>query len=500
MADERPDRYMLIEEAVQNPEGVVDILLTLWDRSVELEKQYVAQEKRLRDLERNSRNSSKPPSSDRSNLAKPPKPKPKSLRKSSGKKPGGQPGHKGSNLEMVDNPDHIIETKIEPGSRCMVCGEILPAGDYCSSKCEPEVRQSFELPAIKLEVTEFRNERTICAACDHINVAPFPDEVKARTQYGPNLKATAIYLANYQLIPYERLAELFTDLFQCPLSQGTLANFIKAGGRQAGSVVEYINDVIRESDTVHADETGCRVHGTRQWLHVASTLEYTSYMIHPKRGFEALQDFGILEGFTGNLIHDYYSSYYKYFLCMHFQCIAHILRELIYLYEEMDQSWAKKMKNLLLEAKLLRERESQRLPGQRKVIGDQTRHRIQDEYADIVLEGYSKNPEPEPIPGKRGKPKRGKALNLLIRFENEYEEIMGFFEYDNIPFDNNQAERDLRMMKTREKISGTFRSTEHTQAFCNIRSVISTLKKQGRSVMSGISEMMRTPSQMFRNE
>jgi transposase len=493
VADERPDRNLLIEETRRNPEGMVDLFLSLWDRCIALEK-------RLADLERNSRNSSKPPSSDHCNPAKAPKPKPKSQRKQSGKKPGGQPGHKGSTLEMVDNPDHTIECKIESGSRCEICGELLPEGSSCGSKCAPEVRQVFELPAIRLEVTEIRADRIICPACDSVNVAPFPESVNARAQYGPNLKATAIYLANYQLIPYERLGELFRDLFHCPLSQGTLANFIKAGGRQAATTVGFIEGKIKESNTVHSDETGCRVHGARQWLHVASTPEFTSYMIHPKRGFEALQDFGILEGFTGDLIHDYYSSYYKYLLCRHFQCIAHILRELTYLHEEMNQSWAREMKDLLLDAKMLRDRENQRMPGQRKVIGRQTRDRIQERYADIVLEGFSKNPEPEPVPGKRGKQARGKALNLLIRFENCYEEIMGFFEYDGVPFDNNLAERDLRMMKTREKISGTFRSIEHTKAFCDIRSVISTLKKQGQSVMGGIAEMLRNPGQMFQTD
>lgn len=492
MPDERPDRDLLIEEAKHNPEGMADAFLSVFDRCAALEK-------RMGDLELNSRNSSKPPSSDQNNLAKPPKPKPKSQRKRSGKKPGGQPGHKGSTLEMVNNPDHIIDCEIEAGTCCKTCGTILPKGACCSSKCEPEVRQIFELPAIKLEVTEYRAERVICPACNTSNVASFPQKVKARAQYGPNLKATAIYLASYQLIPYERLGELFRDLFQCPLSQGTLVNFIKAGGRQTATAVEFIEAQIKQSDTVHADETGCRVHGIRQWLHVASTAQYTSYMIHPKRGFEALQDFGILEGFTGNLVHDYYSSYYKLLLCRHFQCIAHILRELTYIHEEMNQDWANDMKDLLLEAKLLRERANRRMPGQRKVIGEQTRWRIQMWYVDIILDGYSINPEPEPVPGKRGKPARGKALNLLSRFENRYDEIMGFFEYDNIPFDNNLAERDLRMMKTREKISGSFRSDEHTQAFCGIRSVISTLKKQGRSVMSGITEMLSDPEGMFQN-
>lgn len=490
MPDERPDREQLIEEAKRNPEGVVDVLLALWDRCSLLEK-------RVAELERNSRNSSKPPSSDRSNLTKPPKPNPKSQRESSKKKPGGQPGHKGSTLELVGNPDYVIDCKIEPGTRCSKCGELLPQNGGEHSDCEPEVRQVFELPPIRLEITEYRAERIICPGCGTLNTGQFPEQVKGRAQYGPNLKATAIYLGSYQLIPFERLSELFRDLFACPLSQGTLANFVKSGGRQAAEAVEFIREQIKKSSLIHADETGCRVHGLRHWLHVASTSAYTCYMIHAKRGFEALQDFGILQGYQGNVIHDYYSSYYRYSECNHFQCNAHILRELTYLHEEMDQQWAKDMKGVLVEAKILRDRENRRDPDQRRIIGEQTRDRIQSRYAEIVLEGYTKNPEPEPIPGKRGKPARGKPLNLLIRLENQYEEIMGFFEYDDIPFDNNLAERDLRMMKTREKISGTFRSDQHPEAFCNLRSVISTLKKQGSSVIGGITAMLHRPAEMF---
>ena len=490
MPSERPNRDLLIQKAKEDPEGFVDLFLALWDRCAALEK-------RVAELERNSRNSSKPPSSDQANLGKPPKPKPKSLRSSSGKKPGGQPGHKGSTLELTEDPDRVIECKIETGQRCEKCGELLPVHGADHLHCQPEVRQVFELPAIRLEVTEYQAQRVICPLCREVTTAAFPEGVNAPAQYGPHLKATAIYLGNYQLIPYERLQELFADLFGCSLSQGTLANFVKAGGKRAASAVASIREHIKQSDTVHGDETGCRLHGKRHWLHVASTDLFTCYMIHARRGYEALKDFGLLDGFTGNLIHDFYSSYYRFTNCKHFQCAAHILRELTYLHEEMDQEWAGKMKELLLEAKALRDRENQRDEGQRRIIGNKTRDRIQDRYADIVLEGLAKNPEPEPRPGKRGKPARDKALNLLIRFEERYEEIMGFFEYENVPFDNNQAERDLRMMKAREKISGTFRSEAHTSAFCDIRSVISTLKKQGRNVMMGIAQMLSHPDQIF---
>jgi len=281
------------------------------------------------------------------------------------------------------------------------------------------------------------------------------------------------------------------------LSQGTLANFIKRGGVKAEVAAMDIHAQIKAAPLIHGDETGCRVHGLLHWLHVASTDDLTYFMIHEKRGFEALEAMGILNGYIGRVVHDYYQSYYRYLECEHYQCGAHITRELTYIEEVMKQAWAGDMKDLILEAKTLRDREDQRKPTDRKVIGEKTRDRIQLRYCEIVLEGYAINPEPEPVPGKRGRPKRGKALNLLHRLENEYEEIMGFFEYEGIPFDNNLAERDLRMMKVREKISGTFRSDEHTAAFANIRSVISTLKKQGRTVLSGIAEMLQSPGEMF---
>lgn len=488
--NERPDRDALIELAKEDPEGFVDLFLALWDRCEMLEK-------RVSELERNSRNSSKPPSSDRGNMSGSPKPKPKSQRKGSKRKRGGQPGHKGNTLKQVENPDHIVEHTLDSKRGCAKCGELLFANANSHITCEPEIRQMMELPAIRLEVTEHRAERVICGVCETPNTADFPEGVNAPTQYGPNLRATAIYFGSYQLIPYRRLGEIFGDLFDCPISEGTLANFVKEGGRQAARAVAAIRSQIKASDSIYCDETGCRLHGKRNWLHVASTKVLTCFMIHAKRGFEALEDMGLLRDYQGKIIHDFWSSYYRYGQCQHFLCNAHLLRDLTYLHEEMDQAWAKDMIELLLEAKELRDRENDRPPDRRRVIGEKTRDRIQSRYMEIVLEGYADNPEPKPVPGKRGKPARGKTLNLLSRLENRYEEIMGFFEYDDVPFDNNQAERDLRMMKTREKISGTFRSDEHAAAFCNIRSVISTLKKQSLSVMEGIGEMLQNPDQMF---
>ncbi|MEO0415572.1 MAG: IS66 family transposase [Verrucomicrobiota bacterium] len=485
MKNERPSKPQLVRELNEDPEKGADLILSLMDRCDKLEE-------RVKSLESNSRNSSKPPSSDIG------KPNPQSQRKSSDKKPGGQPGHKGSTLELVDAPDTIITNEFPEGSRCENCGGHLPSGQH---ECEFERRQVIDLPAIRFETTEYRSPKIICPLCDATNTAPFPPNVKARVQYGESTQACALYLGAYQMIPYQRLQELFEVIFNRSLSQGTLANFIKRGGAKAGVAALDIRDQLKASPVIHGDETGCRVHGLRHWLHVASTDELTYFMIHEKRGVEALESMEILNDYQGRVVHDYFQSYYRYCDCEHFQCNAHILRELTYIHEDLDQEWAKSMKELLIEAKALRDREDRRKPEDRKIIGERTRQRIRQRirrrYNEIVLAGYEINPEPEPIPGKRGKPKRGKALNLLHRMEQKYEEIVGFFEYEGIPFDNNLAERDLRMMKVREKISGTFRSNEHTSAFANIRSIVSTLKKQRRSVLPGISEMIRMPEKMF---
>ena len=230
----------------------------------------------------------------------------------------------------------------------------------------------------------------------------------------------------------------------------------------------------------------------------------TSFHIDPKRGIEGMNRIGLLGRFEGSLIHDFLSSYYK-FSCMHFLCAAHLLRELIYLLEVMDQKWAQEMIDLLLEAKQLREREDSRPENSRHVIGDKTRQRIRNRYSQIVETGLKLNPEPERPKPKKGEKKktgpikRSKALNLLRRLDKRYEEIMGFFEQEGIPFDNNLSERDLRMMKVREKISGTFRGEAHPSAFADIRSVISTTLKQSRNVLHDLKLLFRAPEDLGRD-
>ena len=486
MKRKRPTEEQLIELAKSDPEVFVKQFLMLWDRVEALEA-------KVADLERNSRTSSKPPSSDSGNFTNPPKPK--SLRGKSGRKPGGQKGRRGETLERVANPDHVVEHRLSEKDSCPKCGVAMGEAieeneELDAGQCE--CRQVFELPAIRLEVIEHRAEKRVCRGCGTELTASFPAGVTAPVQYGERVQATALYLGVYQLGPYQRLSQMFADLFAAPLSVGTLANFIRRGGAKAAGTMTPVREALVAAEVAHADETGCRVKSRRHWLHVFSTPKLTSFHIDTKRGHEGMNRLGLLGRFRGKLIHDFLSSYYR-LLCRHFLCGAHLLRELIYLHEEMEQPWAGDMIELLLDAKKLRERENSRAPEAKGIIGEKTRQRIRSRYCEIVLAGLALNPEPSPKPKQRGRVKRSKALNLLIRLEDRYEEVMGYFEYKDVPFDNNQAERDLRMMKTREKISGTFRSEEHARMFADIRSVISTAHKQSRNLLNALGEMLRAP-------
>lgn len=465
------------------------LLLALIERVGELER-------KVSSLESNSRNSGKPPSSDKGNLTNPPKPK--SLRGKSGSKPGGQKGHKGTTLKQVERPDHVVEHRIAPASACPKCAATLNVGDpgKALGRDACERRQVFELPPVRVETTEHRAERCACPGCGEQVVAAFPPGVVAPVQYGDRLQASALYLGGYQLIPYQRLGELFRDFFNCPLSGGTLANFVKRGGKKARRASVHIGQALKRQPVLHLDETGYRQHGKRHWLHVACTGKLTLYHIDPKRGKDAMLNMGILEGFTGKAAHDFWGAYYYFEDCLHFLCNAHLLRELVYVDEELGQPWAGKMSRVLLEAKKLRERENARAPSSRRVVGEQTELRIGGLYCDAILEGYELNPEPVRKPGQRGRLARGKALNLLHRLEERAGEILAFLVDGDVPFDNNQAERDLRMMKVREKISGTFRSGENARAFCDLRSVISTARKQSHRAIDALTQLIHSPEDL----
>jgi transposase len=378
---------------------------------------------------------------------------------------------------MVDNPDHTVRHAVE---RCKDCGRSLAkqAPDHV------ERRQVFELPEPKLEVTEHQSEVKTCP-CGCVNCADFPAEVTAPVLYGPRIKSVAVYLKEYQLIPFDRLTEIMRDIFACPsFSEGTLANFDADCSRRLEPVEAAIRELATQSDVAGFDETGVRATGSLHWLHTVSTQFLTWYFAHKRRGHEAMDAADILPGFRGCAVHDFWDSYLKYD-CDHAFCNGHLLRELIFLWEEQDQKWAKNMIDHLLGIKdaveAARDAGQTALPT---VDLDQCLKR----YERIVDAGYEQNPVAVTAPGpkRRGRRKQSKARNLLDRFRDHPDGILAFMRDFSIPFDNNLSERDLRMMKLRQKISGTFRNFDALVDFCRIRGYVSTARKNGLNALDAL--------------
>jgi len=421
---------------------------------------------------KDSHNSHKPPSSD--GLAKP---KPKSLRSKSGRPTGGQPGHPGRTLRRVEKPDRTVRHAV---GRCADCGR--PLGDQAPDHVER--RQVFDLPEPKLEVTEHQAEVKTCP-CGRVNRAAFPPEAAAPVQYGPRVKSVAVYLGEYQLLPFDRLAEIMRDLFACEsFSEGTLANFKADCSRRLKPVEAAIRGLAAAAPVAGFDETGMRATGSLHWLHTVSTQLLTWYYAHKRRGSVAMDAAGILPEYRGRAVHDFWKSYLNYG-CDHALCNAHLLRELTFLWEEQTQQWAKEMIDHLLAIKVAVATADEvglhALP-----LSDQ--ERVLKRYQRIVKAGYAQNPPAPPArgPKRRGRRKQSKARNLLDRFRDHPGSILAFMRDFAVPFDNNQSERDLRMMKLRQKISGTFRSFEALTNFCRIRGYVSTARKNGLNALDAL--------------
>lgn len=469
-----PSREALIELARKDPEAIADLVIALWARVEALEA-------KVAELEKNSRNSSKPPSSDKHG----PKSPTRSAKGEAKRKPGGQPGHKGGTLEMRLNPDRVIDHGFH--SHCDQCGGSLRHAT--ATGCER--RQVFDLPPLKIEIIEHRVSCGKCPQCAAPIKGCFPESVQAPVQYGANVQALASYLGVYQMLPCERTAEFFADLFDCPMSAGTVSNMIMKTGARSAPSVSRIAQALRQGPLICADETGASLAGTGHWLHTACTASLSYYFFHRSRGGEALEDMGLLAGYTGRVVHDFFQSYYQYDDCKHNLCNAHHLRDLTFVHEDLGQAWAKDMIELLLWAKKLREEHDD---GKDRITRGKT-NLILNLYRGIIAMGYEVNPEPPVVQGKRGRKKRGKALNLLDRFRDREKEVLGFFLHEGVPFDNNQAERDLRMIKAKLKISGCFRSFDSAVAFANLRSVITTARKAGRSILDSLRRMIQSPDQ-----
>jgi transposase len=464
------DELVVLVQA--NPLLLVDMFLALQERLAVLEQRVKELELQLK---QNSGNSNKPPSSD--GLAKP---KPKNLRARTGRKPGGQPGHPGHTLKQVDHPGQIIPLI----ATACPCG----AGDLAHQRVlDYERRQVFELPEPKLEVTEYRAEIKRCPYCGKTVRAPFPEAVTAPAQYGPRFLALLVYLHYQQLLPANRVAQLCEDLFGQPVSEAVLFQAARECYDQLHPFETAAIDQLRNEPVVNVDESGMRVVGKLHWLHVACTERWTFYGVHEKRGQQAMDHFDILPHALGRLVHDFWKPYFRYD-CNHGLCNEHHLRELKFLLEEQQQTWAGEMSALLLDMKAFTESQK---PLTAQLTESQKAPWI-ERYRTLVAIGRAANPLAEPPPGKRkrGRRKQTKAQNLLDRLEHYESSVLAFLHDLRVPFTNNQAERDIRMLKVRQKVSGCFRTVQGATHFARIRSYLSTARKHGRDLLQATTRAL----------
>jgi transposase len=445
-----------LKAALGEARGEVDWLRR---RNTELEKLVT----------KDSHNSSRPPSLD------PPWAKrTKSLRRPSGKRPGGQPGHAGHTLRLTQTPQRVVTHR---PARCRHCSCSLVGARAAGV----ERRQVVELMPARLRVTEHRAEVVRCTSCGRRTKAEFPPGVTAAVQYGPSVVARALYLHGYQLLPYARAAEAMRELFGCAMSAGTLSTAVR---RCAAGLIETelkIKRGLRRSPVIHADETGLRVNRKLVYVHVASSARLTHYAANVRRGKAAIDEIDILPSYRGTCVHDGWLSYTHYPGCRHALCGAHLLRELTYFEElsEVTKAWAAPLKKLLLEMKGVAERECAPVPAWQV-------EELTVRYDKRVAEGQEVQPPPD-VPQSAWR----QARNLLRRLVRRKEEVLRFLSDSSVPFDNNLAERDLRMVKLQQKVSGCFRTGEGARRFCRIRSYISTTRKQGRGVLQALEGACR---------
>ena len=460
------------EEIEKNDKSeLVEEVLELRERVSELEEVTLKQAEALKALQdqvaKNSQNSGKPPSSDGLN-----KERTRSLRKKEGRKVGGQKGHEGKTLISVSKPDHI---KVHEVNHCPHCQQDL-------SEVEGEEvggRQIFDIPAVRIEVTEHRVEVKECPNCQEEVGGVYPPEVSQRVQYGPRIKSQTSYLNSYQLLPMSRTCELLEDFYGHRPSTAFVVEANQAVYEGSQPTVKKIHEQLQKEEVAHFDESGLRVQGQTQWLHSASTESLTYYEVHAKRGREAMDHIDILPKFQGRAVHDHWKSYEAYTNCAHAFCNAHHLRELQFIVDQYQQEWASDMATLLVEIK----KEVDQSPIDARSLPQQRLEQFDRRYEEILQAGFKVNHPPEPPPKKKGKPKQSPPKNLLDRLQEHKEGTLSFMHDFSIPFDNNLAERDIRMIKVKQKISGSFRTSHGAKTFCGIRSYISTARKQGRNVI-----------------
>ena len=453
--------------------------ISLLERELGLQQQQLTQltqqVKALQErVAKDSHTSHLPPSSDRFSR------QPKSLRKKSGKKPGGQEGHPGKTLLFSPCPDEVIVHAVERCEQCQADLRQVPPSVV-------ERRQVVDVPPTHLLVREHHSEQKQCPQCQQITVASFPAEVCAPVQYGPRIAALAVYLVQQQLLPLARAREVMEDLLAVSMSEGTLCDLIARCSSHLAEVEQHIKEALIASAVIHQDETGLYVAGHRQWMHVTCTPTLTHYCVHASRGRAALDAIGILPRFGGTSVHDGWRSYFLY-ACSHALCLVHLLRELTFLAEEQGLAWAADLKALLLEMKAATDETRQ--------LGLTTLHPLevedwQAQFVALVAHADATTPTAQAPPGTKGRAKQSAARNLLDRLIDDQEAVLAFLHRLTVPFDNNQAERDIRMVKVQQKVSGSFRSQAGATAFCRIRGYLSTLRKQGLDLLASLEATLR---------
>ena len=407
-------------------------------------------------LSKNSGNSSKPPSSD--GLGK----KVKNSRAKSDKPSGGQRGHAGKTKQQTPTPDTIV--KLEPQTECTCGGNIIISNDAFL------VRQQEDLQPAKAITIEYRAHNGECECCGKKYKASFPDGVNSPSSYGPHLRGMLAYLNSYQLLPLKRTVEMVKHLYGIDISQATIVNAMNEAYTNLAPVEAELKDEIIRSDIAYFDESGMRVCARLYWIHSASTKECTVYLVHQKRGKAAMDEMGILPLFTGTAIHDHWKSYYHY-LCAHAECNAHHLRHLQWLFEDLGYEWAGEMICLLLRIK--------RHVDLSTAFGADG---LPQEAIDAYELAYSKILESATaIENPHIESKR--MANRMTQYEHE--SLLFMYDFD-VPFTNNLAERDIRMPKLKQKISGSFRSEEGANAFARMRGFVSTAIKRGKNVYEGL--------------
>jgi transposase len=454
----RPTRESL--EQLSHAE-LVELVLMLFDRIEQLTARVNELEGQLN---KNSKNSHKPPSSDGL------KRQPAQPRQAGQRLKGGQPGHKGHHLEMHPEPNHVEYYGVE--GHC-TCGLSLSAAEMTPG----ERRQQWDIPAPRIEVTEHCQLVATCR-CGKVHKGEFPASLPPYISYGARLKAYTVGLVQGHFISLSRSAEIVHDQYGVKPSDGSVQRWISEASGNLSSTYTSIHETISSSSVAHFDESGIRTQGKTQWLHVAATSEAVHYTVHPLRGEEAMTAAGILPVFKGVAVHDHWKPYFRFDTVVHSLCGAHLLRELNYFDETLKHQWPTQLKQVLIDAKTAVAQAQQ--AGQTALSPEQSTA-LEQRYDHWLNHGLLIFPEQPKPQGKKGKAKQEPARNLLCRLRDFKDSVLRFMQRFDVPFDNNLAERAVRPVKVKLKVAGGFRAVGGAEAFCIIRSVWETDKLQGRN-------------------